>query len=316
MGEFRKLTPTDGSSTRCGNVAHTVRSCTYSSNGLKTLSLAVSAMTEAVPPNSSLPTTHHPTTSTPLSNGGDTPSTSTNTALRSLCATLHAQITAFLSEDVPTERLRAVQRQTRLSLAIIQSALDRYPLAALSLSYNGGKDCLVLLILYLSLLAHHPQLPRSLPAIYIPPSDPFASVTEFTLASAERYYLALDIHVADEGGGCANVKKAAAGGMKEAFASYLREHKEVEAIFVGTRRTDPHGGKLSGQGFDVTDGGWPRFMRVHPVIEWHYAEVWAVRFYPLPFFFLFFFFPLSLSSFASMILPGQGLIFPRCGRSS
>ncbi|KAI4118318.1 MAG: hypothetical protein LQ345_001623 [Seirophora villosa] len=232
-------------------------------------------MTEAVPPNSSLPTTHHPPTPTPLSNGDDTPSTSTNTTLRSLCATLHAQITAFLSEDVPTERLRDVQRQTRLSLAIIQSALDRYPLAALSLSYNGGKDCLVLLILYLSLLAHHPQLPPSLPAIYIPPSDPFASVTEFTLASAERYHLALDIHVADEGGGSANVKKAPAGGMKEAFASYLREHKEVEAIFVGTRRTDPHGGRLSGQGFDLTDGGWPRFMRVHPVIEWHYAEVWA-----------------------------------------
>ncbi|KAI4258705.1 MAG: hypothetical protein L6R35_007469, partial [Caloplaca aegaea] len=196
----------------------------------------------------------------------------TTTPLRSLCASLHAQITAFLSEDVPTEKLRAVQRQTRLSLSIIQSALDRYPLTSLSLSYNGGKDCLVLLILYLSLLARHPWLPHSLPAIYIPPSHPFGSVTEFTLASAQRYHLALDIHVADEGGG---TKGKGAGSMKEAFADYLRKHKEVEAIFVGTRRTDPHGGKLSGEGFDITDGGWPRFMRVHPVIEWHYVEVWA-----------------------------------------
>lgn len=64
--------------------------------------------------------------------------------------------------------------------------------------------------------------------------------------------------------------------MKEAFATYLSGHPEVEAIFVGTRRTDPHGGKLSEAGFDMTDGGWPRFMRVHPVIGWHYAEVWAV----------------------------------------
>ena len=68
--------------------------------------------------------------------------------------------------------------------------------------------------------------------------------------------------------------------MKEAFAQYLERNPEVQAIFVGTRRTDPHGGMLSGEGFDMTDGGWPRFMRVHPVIEWHYVEVWAVS-YPL-----------------------------------
>ncbi|KAL9597661.1 MAG: hypothetical protein Q9219_004988 [cf. Caloplaca sp. 3 TL-2023] len=187
-------------------------------------------------------------------------------SLRSLCASLHAQITAFLQEDVSTERLRAVQAQTRKSLQIVQEALDRYDLPSLSLSYNGGKDCLVLLILYLSLLSTHPSLPPALPAIYIPPSHPFASVTAFTLASARTYHLSLDVHSADEN---------AQGSMKEAFAQYLGKRPEVEAIFVGTRRTDPHGGKLSGGGFDVTDRGWPGFMRVHPVIEWHYAEVWA-----------------------------------------
>ncbi|KAL8742031.1 MAG: hypothetical protein Q9190_005425, partial [Brigantiaea leucoxantha] len=59
--------------------------------------------------------------STTTSNGNDEPF-----ALRSLCATLHAQITAFLQEDVPTERLRNVQAQTRNSLTIIQNALNRY----------------------------------------------------------------------------------------------------------------------------------------------------------------------------------------------
>ncbi len=63
--------------------------------------------------------------------------------------------------------------------------------------------------------------------------------------------------------------------MREAFARYLDDQPHVQAIFVGTRRTDPHGGQLTS--FDMTDGGWPRFMRIHPVIDWHYAEIWAVR---------------------------------------
>lgn len=63
--------------------------------------------------------------------------------------------------------------------------------------------------------------------------------------------------------------------MRHAFAAYLSSPDGVgiRAIFVGTRRTDPHGAKLTP--FDRTDHGWPNFMRVHPVLEWHYAEVWA-----------------------------------------
>ena len=43
----------------------------------------------------------------------------------------------------------------------------------------------------------------------------------------------------------------------------------MKAVFVGTRRTDPHGENL--KHFDPTDAGWPAFMRVHPVIDWHYG---------------------------------------------
>ncbi|KAI4130985.1 MAG: hypothetical protein LQ347_003172 [Umbilicaria vellea] len=61
--------------------------------------------------------------------------------------------------------------------------------------------------------------------------------------------------------------------MKAAFADYLQERSAVKCIFVGTRRTDPHGGDLTF--FDRTDRGWPAFMRCHPVIDWHYAEIWT-----------------------------------------
>lgn len=62
--------------------------------------------------------------------------------------------------------------------------------------------------------------------------------------------------------------------MATAFREYLSgTGKNIKAIFVGTRRTDPHGGELGA--FDMTDRGWPEFMRVHPVLDWRYAEVWA-----------------------------------------
>ena len=48
----------------------------------------------------------------------------------------------------------------------------------------------------------------------------------------------------------------------------------MQAIFVGTRRTDPHGGQLTW--FDKTDHGWPAFVRCHPVIDWRYVEIWSV----------------------------------------
>ena len=70
----------------------------------------------------------------PLANGHSETSPSQDpiverdsTPLRNLCTRLNAQITTFLHEDVKTERLKATQAQTRISLQVIQEALDRYP---------------------------------------------------------------------------------------------------------------------------------------------------------------------------------------------
>jgi len=125
-------------------------------------------------------------------------------------------------------------------------------LEEISLSYNGGKDCLVLLILLLCGLANYKKgpLPKALQSVYIISPHPFAEVDAFVNESVVTM------------------------NMKEAFKVYLHEHKKVKAILVGTRRTDPHGQTLTH--FDATDKGWPAFMRVHPVIDWHYAEIWAV----------------------------------------
>ena len=135
------------------------------------------------------------------------------------------------------------------------------------MAYNGGKDCLVLLILYLCAL-HKRGLTSSTPSanietavqcVYIQDKHPFKEVEEFVATSIKTYPLSLLEY---------------AKPMKEAFTDYLRDTPSVKAILVGTRRTDPHGEHL--KHFDPTDKGWPAFVRIHPVIDWHYVDIWTV----------------------------------------
>lgn len=212
----------------------------------------------------------------------DSTSDETIPPLPIVIARIHARVQAFLNEPhAPDTLLASVQRQTRISLEVVSTALQRYKLSELSVSYNGGKDCLVLLILFLAGL--HPTGARNdttpspadleaeaqiaaatvIPAIYALPPDPFDAVEDFVVSSAEAYHLAITKYTTAPPDST----------LRSSFEDYLARHPGIRAIFVGTRRTDPHGAQLTH--FDRTDGGWPDFVRVHPVIDWHYAEIWA-----------------------------------------
>ncbi|KAK7750851.1 3'-phosphoadenosine 5'-phosphosulfate sulfotransferase [Diatrype stigma] len=258
--------------------------------------------------------------------------------LEMLCRDLERQVDGFLNRRIDDNNvLRSTQEQVRVARGVIDEALRRYRPEELSLSYNGGKDCLVLLILILASLPSHfppststsdpspgdttttttststtssqppsstpelsstkatptptttattttpppppssssPSFPTSFQALYIRPPSPFPEVDDFVAETTARYHL--DLATSDKP-------------MKAALTEYLSSSSEggkeqeprgrgrgrgrgVRAVFVGTRRTDPHGALLTH--FDETDRDWPRFMRVHPVIDWHYREVWG-----------------------------------------
>ncbi|EPE05906.1 fad synthetase [Ophiostoma piceae UAMH 11346] len=202
-----------------------------------------------------------------------------------VCYQLRHKVLAFLAKKVPEsdKLLHNVQSQVRVSVDVIEQALRQYTLDEISLSYNGGKDCLVLLILILACLPicsedtkdsenagpkpSSTTPPRPLSAIYIVPPDPFPEVDEFVDESTADYNLDL-----------ARYPLA----MRAALDAFLTDRPTVRAIFMGTRRTDPHGEFLTH--FTPTDAGWPQFMRVHPVIDWHYAEIWGfIRHFDIPF---------------------------------
>ncbi|THH29496.1 hypothetical protein EUX98_g4693 [Antrodiella citrinella] len=60
--------------------------------------------------------------------------------------------------------------------------------------------------------------------------------------------------------------------MKSALQHYKDKFPHIQAILIGTRRTDPHGAKLSFR--NPTDPDWPKFERVNPIINWSYSNVW------------------------------------------
>jgi hypothetical protein len=127
---------------------------------------------------------------------------------------------------------------------------------------------LVLLIVILACLARRfppslsstsngtskPHFPTKLQAVYIVSSHPFSEVDDFVESSSTEYHLDVERYVLS---------------MKDGLESYLHDRPNIKAIFVGMRRTDPHAENL--KHFDPTDAGWPPFMRVCPVIDWHYG---------------------------------------------
>lgn len=155
-----------------------------------------------------------------------------------------------------------LKNQVERSLAIVDEALSKYGLAQLALSFNGGKDCLVMLILILAQM--HRKFGHSsdtqlgvLDSVYVKVADPFPQVDEF-VADCERKY---PLHTfADH------------LPMKGALTNYLNKNPQVKAIYVGIRRADPYGESL--KYIQRTDHGWPDFIRIHPVLEWTYSQIW------------------------------------------
>jgi FAD synthetase len=62
-------------------------------------------------------------------------------------------------------------------------------------------------------------------------------------------------------------------GMKDALIKYISEHNESSAFYIGTRSNDPYGS--NSDFFKHSDPSWPCLMRVCPILNWSYCDVWS-----------------------------------------
>lgn len=58
-------------------------------------------------------------------------------------------------------------------------------------------------------------------------------------------------------------------GMREIIE---KERPPIRAIFMGTRHTDPSCARL--EELAPSTPGWPAFMRINPILDWTYSDVW------------------------------------------
>ncbi|KAG7442856.1 adenine nucleotide alpha hydrolases-like protein [Guyanagaster necrorhizus] len=174
------------------------------------------------------------------------------------------------------------------ALEVIDEGLDTHGQDRISISFNGGKDCTVLLYLYVAALARRlgpSEIMKPIHGIYIAVPSPFPVLEKFIDDAADSYHLDLfhckppsepvetNVTLSEQLEQTPTKPKGkGGGGMLQALEIYKQRFPEISAILIGTRRADPHGAKLSHR--NMTDEGWPSFERINPIINWSYGDVW------------------------------------------
>jgi FAD synthetase len=182
-------------------------------------------------------------------------------------AALHARFVDYSDEPL--------RHKIDHSIKILEDALRVFGPDAVYASFNGGKDACV--ILHLLRAARHAHAVKSSnrekpKCIYFDASDDFGEVRTFVRDTCEALSDELAVEpVAPDVGYVDGLKKLVSDAKPRALAFVL-----------GTRQGDPNCGDQ--KPFEPSSEWMPAFMRVNPILDWSYGDVWSfLRTFDLPY---------------------------------
>lgn len=143
--------------------------------------------------------------------------------------------------------------------AIIRDIFNRFPPAEIGVSFNGGKDSVVMFEL----------IRRTVPV------DVLKQCCIFVIDLHDEFDEILDFRARYMREIATEVKLVHEEVTVDMRASLwkLMEKRPLKAVFMGTRKTDPHG-KYQQSAVEKTTPGWPDFLRACPIFNWSVHSVW------------------------------------------
>ncbi|KAL1516894.1 hypothetical protein ABEB36_000730 [Hypothenemus hampei] len=158
----------------------------------------------------------------------------------------------------------------RNAIMIIEKCFEEYGIDNVFLSFNGGKDCTVLLHLIQTVLCKkykNDGAKIKLFCLYVSSDNVFKEQDDFI----EQCRLFYNLEI-----------MSTTGSIKDALRITINQKPYLKACFMGSRRTDPFCSHLTP--FQKTDADWPQIMRCSPFLDWHYTDIWDyLLYYKVPY---------------------------------
>lgn len=169
------------------------------------------------------------------------------------------QQSTFLLSKCPG--ITTAHQKEREVFEVFSQTLQLYKPEEIMFSFNGGKDCTVVLHMLHKFYQNNALKHIKLPVLYIQSDDNFPELDLFVDECSEFYNINL-------------IKRK--GDIKSVLFELLKEMPGIKAVFMGNRRTDPYCKEL--KLMQPTDSGWPPLMRINPIIDWSYGDIWTYIF--------------------------------------